>query len=293
MSRVTGAGLTGDWRLVGPAILGIDNGKKITGFVWHEDTTGQVQIWRTEGTDLVDQVTFDVDPSWILHAVGDINGDQISDFIWTNDFVDLGFFWIMNAVNDFPSLSGLATHAADLLRDGQFMSPMPLAAGSGLPSFRLVAADQFDVAGSEGFIKTGREQGAVDLVWRANGGDDTVIWEMSYLERPCTPDLGTLMFAVCSGVGNTTHTFELSRNGVVLEQQPSYWDVVGTGDYNLDGAADIAWHARNAGAFGTPDFGHVSLWLSRSDGTFDPVTVTDANGVELFVDPTLYVIGGL
>jgi hypothetical protein len=106
---LTAAGPTfnraGNWRLVGRAMFG----RTSPGVVWREIDSGVIEVWRLNDAMTLDSsLAFAAPPDWELSALGDVNGDGVADFIWTNPLFEIGFFWLMN------SLDGVETMAAHL-----------------------------------------------------------------------------------------------------------------------------------------------------------------------------------
>ncbi len=85
--------------------------------------------------------------------------------------------------------------------------------------------------------------GMADILWRNTTTGDLAIWEMNGT---------TILNANTAGVGN----------------EPLNWTVVGVGDFNGDGKADILWRNNN---------GNVAIWLMNGTTVLNATTATFGN----------------
>ncbi|MFO7179880.1 MAG: trypsin-like serine protease [Pseudomonadota bacterium] len=270
--------LPGAWRFVSRAELG----PELTVLIWREGLTGAINIWKVVDGSIAEQLSFFVTPDWDLHAVGDLNGDQIGDFVWKNELFGLHYFWMMHDfVKVFGGLSGAQTNLAGMVRISQWFGGLGFSSDD-VP-VDIAAAEYFDPLTELDRGSTGAEQAALDLVWRAPGSAAALLWEMTTRVRPCE-DIADARIRENCPAGQTGFTYEMSRNAFALEPQPAYWQLVGSADYDADGRPDLVWHAtgEDAGA----ELGQVELWLSRANGTFDRVRAQGTLGDPLVVDPT-------
>jgi hypothetical protein len=191
----------------------------------------------------------------------DFNGDGYSDILWSDTSGDLAI-WEMNGGTVLnPSTSGLGT------------VPAPWA-----------------VVGQRDF----NGDGYADILWRNTSTGDVAIWEMNgtTILNPSTSGLGTVATAwsiVGTGDFNgdgyadilwrNTSTGDLSiweMNGTTiinpsstgLGNVPLNWTVVGVGDFNGDGKADILWR---------DTAGDLSIWLMNGTTILNPNTSAVGN----------------
>jgi hypothetical protein len=175
-------------------------------------------------------------------AGADFNADGRSDLVWRHDTSGENLLWLMNGAT---------------LVSGTFTTPLPD------PGWRIVGSNDFNA------------DGRPDLLWRHAGSGENVLWYMNgsvlqsgtFLTPPSLPDVrwgmsGTGDFDV-DGRPDILWRHSVSgqiviwyMNGSVLRDgtftTPSEltdvgWQAVGTGDFNLDGRADILWRHATSG----------------------------------------------
>ena len=70
--------------------------------VWHNSSTGQIQVWFMNGTTRTSFVTLSLTvpgPDWQLAGTGDFNSDGKVDLIWHNPTVGTVQVWFMNGTS--------------------------------------------------------------------------------------------------------------------------------------------------------------------------------------------------
>lgn len=162
-------------------------------------------------------------------AVHDLSGDGLSDLLWFNVATGQAVFWAM---------SGATVVTTAWINDG---NPV---AGGWIP------------------IGTGdlNADGTADIVWRHTSG--------------------TLAAWLMHGTGSILEARVLSFafTGVTAVQHDPLWEVVGVGDLNGDGAADLVWQHAN---------GAVAAWMMQAF----TVTQTSLLSMGALSDPKWHIVG--
>jgi hypothetical protein len=202
-------------------------------------------------------------------AGGDFNADALTDLVWRHDLAGENVLWLMNGAT---------------LLSGTFTTPPVLAD----PGWKIVGTNDFNA------------DGRPDLLWRHGGSGQNVLWYMNgsvltsgtFLTPAALADVnwgmsGTGDFDV-DGEPDILWRHAVSgqivlwyMNGSVLDSgtftTPSElvdvgWQAVGTGDFNLDGRADILWRHATSGQ-------NVAWYMNGSvlvDGAFlNPPSLPD------------------
>jgi hypothetical protein len=193
------------WRIVSSNDFNAD-GK--TDLLWHNNTTGEAQLWFMNGHAVSGRATVLGDNGkpaliglpWSIVATNDMNGDSKSDIVWHNASSGETQIWLMSGHQ-------LSTRASVLGTDGR-------AALVGLP-WRIVGARDFNADGKP------------DLLWHNGTTGETQIWNLD-------------------GHKLTGRATVSADNGsAALVGLP--WRITGTNDFNQDGSADILWHNGSTG----------------------------------------------
>lgn len=271
-----------DWKIAG---TGDFNGDGRSDLVWRRNN-GQVSVWlgKADG-GFVDNGAVagaQVSTDWTIAGTADFNGDGRSDVIWRNVS---GYFstWLGNSAGGLTD-NGAAS-AAFVLRDWKLA-----ATGDYNGDGRSDVVWRNSITGAlstwlgtaaGGLVDNGNAFGAVvPNDWQIAGGKDI---------KPKKPNAdfngdgrSDILWRNVNGqlsqwLGTANGGF-IDNGGVVSASVPSSWRVVGTGDFNGDGRADILW--RN-------DNGQLSNWLGNVNGGY-----TDNGGVAGASVPTSWKVVG-
>ncbi len=241
------------WRIQGTADF---NGDGRADILWR-NVNGQLSSWLGSGNGaLIDNgsvVNQFVPLAWKIAGTGDFNGDGRADIVWRNDNGQLSE-WLGTSngglidnggiVNQFVPTAWKIMGTGDFNADG--FSDVLWRNDNGQLSQWLGSANG-------GLIDNGvNVNQMVPNAWKISGtgdfngdGFDDVLWRN---------DNGQLSEWLGSANGR------LIDNGAVVNQfVPNSWKIAGTGDFNGDGRADIAW--RNVS-------GQLSEWLGTQNGGF-------------------------
>ncbi len=129
---------------------------------------------------------------WKIEAVSDWNQDGIPDLVWRNAAASETKIWFMGGTDGLVRQSEQTLFAVD--------------AG-------------WDIVGSVDW----NQDGFMDLIWRTNAGDQTVVWLMG-------------------GANKTT-----IQRSLVLAPVPSDWSIKGIADFDRNGTQDILWRNKISG----------------------------------------------
>ena len=238
------------WQVAG---VGDFNGDGKADILWRY-TDGRAAIWNSSANAVASNATAQelglVDPSWTIAAVGDFNGDGLSDILWRNTSGDTavwtanGYVGAVSAFNGHDlgmvDTSWRIAGVGDFNGDGRadilwrysngdtviWDSSGANALASNATAQNLGVVDpSWQIAGVGDF----NGDGLADILWR-NANGDTVIWKST-------------------GFSNGALTFSAQDLGLV----DTSWQIAGVGDYNGDRLADILWRHTN---------GDAALWNS-------------------------------
>ncbi len=211
------------------------------------------------GFALVNSWTGKTGPLSSFPLVGDLNGDGILDLVVSDDanfYVFLG--------NGDGTFSSTATYAWGAYAVGDFN-------GDGILDLMVPSA-------------TG--QGTPITVWRGNGdgtftptgtvaslgpaGSDLLSVTVADVNGDGIPDLAAVLLGP-GGIGNSLSVLLGNGDGTFspAKTTPLTTDVIALGDFNGDGALDLATPSTN---------NSLSILLGNGDGTFSPVTASPATG---------------
>ena len=250
-------------------------GPGTTGVVWQNQVTGLVAFWEYSGGAKIAQTTpQSASPTtWKLLGTGDLNGDGTTDLVWQNLNTGLVTIWFMNQGNiqsyaypNSPDLStwsflGIGNFAGSAVSDlawqdvkssdGQYgLVAIWLMNSSGAVSsitfpqtvppgtWKMVGIGDFDGSGT------------ADLAWQDQNSSDpqkglVAMWFMSS-SNPGVPSISCVDVAPFPA-----------------------WSFLGTGNFDNNGTADLAWQDQLQG---DPNYGLVSTWEMNTSGVMTGVS---------------------
>jgi FtsP/CotA-like multicopper oxidase with cupredoxin domain len=198
------------------------------------------------------------DLNWEIKGTGDFNKDGQVDILWRyNGPGGFNVVWFMNGTNwvssaellPFSDLTWQIVGTGDFNRDGNidilwrngisgnnlvwYMNGTNWAGSAALLG---VSDPNWTIVGTGDFNKDGN----VDILWRFNGaGGYDYIWYMNGV----------------NWIGG----------GDLLPVTDLNWQIVGTGDYNVDGSVDILWRYNGAGGFNVIWYLTGTTWIGNAD----------------------------
>jgi hypothetical protein len=222
------------------------NGDGKPDLVWENAATRQAVVWHLGGaqgnlTQGWSWLSAAGAPGWTLAGAGDFNGDGKPDLVWQNDGSRQVVVWYMGGAegnifqwSDWLSASGVpgwtVVGIGDLNGDGKVdlvwqndVTRQLVVWYMGGPQGNAFQWwDWLSSAGVAGWSVVGvsdfNRDGRLDLVWQNNLSRQVVVWYMG---------------------GPQGNVFQWS-DWLAADNVPG-WRVVGTGDFNSDGSADLLW----------------------------------------------------
>jgi uncharacterized delta-60 repeat protein len=224
-------------------------------FIWRNKSSsnGLIFTWYLggqSGTSYQDQSQFarQTDQNWQVVATGDFNKDGQNDLLWRNSASGICLFWYMNGTNrvsekilqysngeniiaqgSYRNIRG----SSDFNRDGnldilweddvtgqvQVWNLTGADSATYLSDFTVNAslAGSWDVRTINDFDRDGN----TDIIWRNSATGVNSIWYMG-------------------GVNGTERKRSIDFSGNPRANELN-WDIVGSGDFDKDGQADLVW----------------------------------------------------
>jgi uncharacterized delta-60 repeat protein len=226
------------------------NGDGKKDLVWRNSSTGTALTWYLDGSTYNGENNFPntvTDQNWQIVSAGDFNKDGKDDLFWRNSTTGQNLVWFMNGtakiserlINDVggdrlvPGNDWKIKATADFNKDGNLDILWRNSVTGQNIVWNLGGSDgtTYQSESSIGPAFTGgwdiraaadfNLDGNVDIVWRNLGSGSDLIWYLG-------------------GTNGTTYQSEQS----ILSVADPNWNIVGSGDFNQDGEADLLW--RNA-----------------------------------------------
>src|SRR6266581_4515527 len=232
---------------------------------------GGNQVWLMDGATrrMVRTLPTMTDLNTQVAGCGDLDGDGKADILWRNATTGVNTVWLMNVTADtkvavvkqaklLPAETDATWHVAgvaDFDADGKadilwhHGNPGEVADGTnrvwfmngatriGVRAFGGYADLNWQLAGAGDFDGDGR----ADMLWHNGATGGSIVWLLNATTNPAIAVLKTAKSI--GGFADTT------------------WRIVGVGDYNGDGKADILWRHGKAGASVPPVAGANQVWL--------------------------------
>lgn len=227
------------WKVIGS---GDFNGDGKSDLLWRHDTTGQVYIQHMNGAAILSSSGYSTtvaDVRWKIAALGDFDGDGVTDILWKNTASGAHDVWLMaglalkqqRQIYVEPNLAWQVVGAGDFNGDGRDdILWRNTATGQNYILFMNGASIQSagytqtvsDLAWGVAAINDFDGDGYADIYWRNKTTGANHLWFMN----------GTSLARV---------------NSAVYQESNQAWAVVNSGDYNGDGYADVLWRNSSTG----------------------------------------------
>ena len=219
------------------------NGDGRSDILWRNSVTGENYLYPMNGTTILageGYLRTVADLNWIVAGIGDFDGDGKADILWRNSSTGENYVYLMNGttitgegyLRTVADQNWRVAGVGDFDGDGKtdilwrnslsgenyvyFMDGMTIKPTEGY--IRTVPDQNWRVAGTGDFDGDGK----ADILWRNSATGENYLYPMNGLAI-------------------------LPAEGYLRTVADQAWKIVGTGDFNADGRADILWRNSSTG----------------------------------------------
>jgi Ca2+-binding RTX toxin-like protein len=225
--------------------------------LWRNDN-GEIYVWNSQGGQgaFLGQSLGNPGTGWHVQDVGDYDGDHKADILWRNNAGDIYVYrsddgapvtFTGQSISYVDPVWAIVPHAGDFNGDGKSEILFRNTATGEVYLWDSTANDA-DPDSFDPVQFIGQSLGVVASSWQIQGVDDfnadgraDILWRNT---------AGDVYLWLATG-----SSFSVGVTGQTVSSVGNDWTILGTGDFNGDGRADILW--RHAGD------GELYVWNSQ------------------------------